>query len=353
MNAQEIVRLLNNAGFHVMGTDMSFIYIEDPACIIRSFATFAEYAWIVITFIAGILITGWGISMIRGIKNDIFTNMRNLILIFCGLGLTGPIVNFIWGDDLFARGCKTLKVSIPEIQKTLDARDSKFRVCDNCDLYENFGIEDSGPGMVTDISQTDITELQPIEIDNNPIDTSNRENEPTPQPSDNTTPGEQINKIDESNNADKSHRAISATSEGKSNVIYTYSDNSRIRYKNGTRAWRNTNPGNIRYSNFAKSMGAIGTAGRFSVFPSEQVGANALAALLLTDKYKNLSIKDAISRYAPPSENDTNRYQNSIQKATGLDINRRIADLSAEELNRVVTAIRQHEGWKTGVKEKL
>ena len=325
MNVQEIARLLSNAGFHVIGTDMSFIYLEDPSCILRSFATFAEYMWIIITFITGVLIFGWAISMIRGSQNDIFTNLRNLILILCGVGMVGPIVNFIWGDDLFARGCKTIPVSIPAVQKILDARDSKFRVCDNCDLYENFSIEDSyaNTGSVTEtMEQTDVTPTY---------------EHPNPSVNDNgdTT------------------RAISAAPDGKRRVVYTYHDNSRTRYSEGSAAWRNTNPGNIVNSAFAQSMGAIGRAGRFAIFPSEQDGTHAISALLLTNQYRNNTIKDAISRYAPPSENDTAAYHRHISKLTGLDINRRISDLSPDELSKVVNAIRQVEGWQVGTKEKL
>ena len=58
METATIIRLLSNAGFRVLGTDGANLYIEDPSCILRSFQTFTEYAWIILTFITGMLIFG-------------------------------------------------------------------------------------------------------------------------------------------------------------------------------------------------------------------------------------------------------------------------------------------------------
>ncbi|MDL2296240.1 hypothetical protein LJC18_05570, partial [Lachnospiraceae bacterium OttesenSCG-928-E19] len=150
-NIETIFRLLRNSGFHVLGSDGTYIHLEDPSCILRSFETFTEYAWIAITVITGILIFGWGISMIRGAKNDLFTNMRNLILIFGILTAAKPIVNLIWGGDVFARGCKTINVSIAEVQKILDARNLKLAERDEFDLYEIWDITDSGATPYSDL----------------------------------------------------------------------------------------------------------------------------------------------------------------------------------------------------------
>lgn len=143
MEVETIARLLQNAGFNVIGADSRFIYLEDPACVLRSFATFAEYAWIIITFITGILLFGWAISMLRGDKNDYVTNLRSLILIFGILSAAGPIINVVYGDDLFAKGCKTIEVSVDKIQAQLDARNAKLSKSQT-NLYEEFDIYDTG-----------------------------------------------------------------------------------------------------------------------------------------------------------------------------------------------------------------
>ncbi|MDE6570779.1 MAG: hypothetical protein K2L95_00980, partial [Alphaproteobacteria bacterium] len=156
MNTETILRLLKNSGFHVLGADGQFVYMEDPSCILRSFDTFIEYAWLAITFIAGMLLFGWAISMIRGVKNDLMTNLRNLMLIFATLAAVHPIIHLIYGDDLFARGCRTIQVSHDEVNRLLDARNAKFAPRGN-ELYENFDITDSGAQS----APTDIPDVTP------------------------------------------------------------------------------------------------------------------------------------------------------------------------------------------------
>ena len=126
MNTDTIIRLLQNSGINVIGADASSVYIEDPSCILRGFETFIEYAWIIITAVTGVLLFGWAVSMIRGAKNDIFTNLRNLTIMFATLAMVIPIVNMIFGDDLFAHGCKTIAISMDDLNTLLDMRDKKF-----------------------------------------------------------------------------------------------------------------------------------------------------------------------------------------------------------------------------------
>lgn len=152
MNTTEIVRLLQNSGIRVLGADSMSVYIEDPSCVMRGFETFLEYAWIIIVFITGVLLFGWAVSMIRGAKNDILINIRDLMLIFAGLSMVGPIVNVIYGDDIFSMGCKTINVSIMELNNLLDARHKKLSARTG-DLYEDFQIYDSGM-------------VQPVQIEN-------------------------------------------------------------------------------------------------------------------------------------------------------------------------------------------
>ena len=149
MNTETIVRLLVNSGITVRGADANSVYIEDPSCILRGFETFVEYAWIIITIVTGVLIFGWGISMIRGAKNDIFINLRNLIIMFATLSLAGPIINVIWGGDLFARGCKTVAVPMDKLNELLEARNKKLKNASG-DLYENLEIYDSGAAQNVD-----------------------------------------------------------------------------------------------------------------------------------------------------------------------------------------------------------
>ena len=79
----------------------------------------------------------------------------------------------------------------------------------------------------------------------------------------------------------------------------------------------------------------------------------AVKRLLLGDSYRNLTIADAISRYAPPIENDTAAYQRRLAQLTGQSINRRISELNDTELEKVVNAIRTIEGWQPGQIETI
>lgn len=412
METATIIRLLSNAGFHVLGADGANLYIEDPSCILRSFQTFTEYAWIIITFITGMLIFGWAISMIRGAKNNIFMNLRNLTIMFGTLAAAGAILNMIYGGDLFARGCRTVAVDINTVNEMLDMRQKKMSP-QQTDLYESIDIYDSGvvrANVATDdandddsapvndtfigdkidvpddtgnvfepISQQlsdedkerllDILGRAPngtitvprdkIQIDDGvfnklPNDELPVENMPSGEfPPERLIPLPSQRDVTPNNPSVRSPRNPSAqeyTSAAASgrDVVYTTADGRRVRRTGGTRAWRNLNPGNIRYSEFSRKAGAIGQAGGFAVFPDEETGTRAVSSLLRGKSYNNLTIARAITRYAPPSENNTAAYHRRIQQITGLNINRRISDLSDSELSRVVDAIRAIEGWEAG-----
>lgn len=413
METATIIRLLSNAGFRVLGTDGANLYIEDPSCILRSFQTFTEYAWIILTFITGMLIFGWAISMIRGAKNNIFINLRNLTIMFGTLAAAGAILNMIYGGDLFARGCQTVAVDINTVNEMLDMRQKKMSP-QQTDLYESIDIYDSGvvranvtenntdddndntstgntvigdeisipddaDGKIVPISQklsdtdkakllgilrrapdgtlaiprdqikTDDDVFNKLPNDELPIENIPSVGEPRdrmiPAPSQRDATANNPSAHHPSNPSEQEY--TSAVALGR-DVVYTTADGRRVRRTGGTRAWRNLNPGNIRYSEFSRKAGAIGQAGGFAVFPDEETGTRAISSLLRGQSYNNLTIARAITRYAPPSENNTAAYHRRIQQITGLNINRRISDLSDGELSRVVDAIRAIEGWEAG-----
>ncbi len=121
--------------------------------------------------------------------------------------------------------------------------------------------------------------------------------------------------------------------------------------REGARNWRNNNPGNIEFGKFAESMGAIGSDGRFAVFPTLEMGKKAKEQLLFGDKsnYVNLSIADAISRYAPPNENDTKRYIDEIVASLGVQPGTILKSLQPSQRNAMLETISRVEGFKEGV----
>ncbi len=365
MNTDTILRLLKNSGINVIGADGSFLYIEDPACILRGFSNFIEYAWVAIACITGLFLFGWAISMIRGAKVEIFTNLRNLIIIFGTLSAAGAILNTVYGGDLIAQGCKTMKVPMDEVNKLLDARNAKLTDKDEYNLYEEYDIYDSGI-QFEEMSETPISEtpyadapisgageVGHISYDKDAIALDNVNSAGNSTDAENTTsPTTENTATNIARDAINANAPNSARADGN-DVIYTDNTGNSYKRTGGTRAWRNQNPGNIRYSDFTKRQGAIGSAGGFAVFPDAQTGQRAISALMLTNSYKNLTIANAISRYAPPSENNTSAYHNQIAKLTGLSINKKISDLNEAELARVANAIRKIEGWGEGRELKL
>jgi hypothetical protein len=116
----------------------------------------------------------------------------------------------------------------------------------------------------------------------------------------------------------------------------------------GVRNWRNNNPGNIEFGDYARSMGAIGTDGRFAVFPTYAMGKRAKEKLIFEGKnYQALTLDQAIARYAPPSENLTAMYQRVVLAAVG-GINKLMNQYTASERSNILAAMERVEGFKVG-----
>ncbi len=137
------------------------------------------------------------------------------------------------------------------------------------------------------------------------------------------------------------------------NVIYEDKRGHLYRKSEGSKAWRNNNPGNLICGNFSERHGSIGNAGRFAIFPNYEQGKFALESLLKTDSYQNLTIGEAINRYAPSVENNTSLYQKFVEKETGLLLNILMKNLSYENFQNIINAIIKYEGTKEGIFEVL
>jgi hypothetical protein len=98
-------------------------------------------------------------------------------------------------------------------------------------------------------------------------------------------------------------------------------------YPNGSRSWRNKNPGNIEYT--GTTDGATASDGRFSIYPSYTVGFVALVQLLLRRKVEHpeWTLLDLFMSYAPPTENDTSVYAAFVAKFIDADITIKLEEL--------------------------
>lgn len=94
-------------------------------------------------------------------------------------------------------------------------------------------------------------------------------------------------------------------------IIYYRADGSSAIFSGGARNWRNSNPGNIAYGNgkLVKSLGAIGKAGGFAVFPDYATGRRAILGVLKQTTFQERTLLRAIEVWAPPHENKTASYQ--------------------------------------------
>ena len=154
-------------------------------------------------------------------------------------------------------------------------------------------------------------------------------------------------------------RVVSVQASNQMVRTYVAKDGSTHQRIGGSRAWRNKNEGNIVYGSFARRYGAIGhdqnVAGHtMAVFPTEEAGRRAKAALLFeSPKYRNLSLHDAIYRYAPPKDrqgrviNNTAAYYSRVLDAVG-GRNKPMSRYTAAEREAIMQRMREVEGWKPG-----
>ncbi len=126
------------------------------------------------------------------------------------------------------------------------------------------------------------------------------------------------------------------------------------------RGIRNNNPGNIRKSaDKWQGMSAQQTDTAFVQFTAPVYGLRALAKLLQNyqAKYGLSTIRSIITRWAPPSENNTTAYINAVAAAVGQGADVAI-DLYArpEILAKLMRAIVAHENgasWRDYYPESL
>lgn len=138
MTPNTLIKILEQAGFHEVTIVGDLVTMEDPSCVIRGFETFISYAWVIVTALTGILLFGWALSMIRGAKNDIFSNMKYLILIFGILSVSGFIMETIYGGKFLSSWCKKIEIKVDDIAKLVEQKQkaSGYEFIDiDVDLY--------------------------------------------------------------------------------------------------------------------------------------------------------------------------------------------------------------------------
>ena len=100
-------------------------------------------------------------------------------------------------------------------------------------------------------------------------------------------------------------------------------------YVDGSRPSRNNNPGDLTYCAETEAFGALHGDPRFAVFPDLETGWDALRRWLsvparvdpagnLIHGYLGATLAKALTRFAPPAENDSGNYLSLVCQWTGL-----------------------------------
>ena len=104
-------------------------------------------------------------------------------------------------------------------------------------------------------------------------------------------------------------------------------------FYDGSRSQRNNNPGNMKFTEYTKSMGAThADKGGFAVFPNYYMGLECLRQFIRdasNDKlknYKQCTIYSFFSKYAPPFENNVETYANFVAHRCGVSIDTKLSD---------------------------
>ena len=104
----------------------------------------------------------------------------------------------------------------------------------------------------------------------------------------------------------------------------------------------NNNPGNLRYVGQA---GAVQGQGGFAKFSTPQAGVEALKNQIKLDASRGHTLASFISKYAPPSENNTDLYVKQISQRLGvnpqtniskLDINQLVREIAKKESSSII-----------------
>ena len=109
------------------------------------------------------------------------------------------------------------------------------------------------------------------------------------------------------------------------------------------RGIRNNNPGNIRQGDNWQGLTGTDDLG-FCIFDTPEHGIRALAKVLMSYQAKHglRTLRQMVTRWAPPVENDTDSYVDSVCRACVAAPDNPYT-LTPPRLTQLVTAIIKHE----------
>lgn len=179
--------------------------------------------------------------------------------------------------------------------------------------------------------------------------------------------------------SDKKITALVAT-QG-TNRMYELDDGSWLKASGGTVAWRNNNPGNLKFgyhdsadttvhtkrtkeealasaqTNY-KGVVALDQWGN-AVFESYEAG-RAAQEKLLTQKMGDKTVEELVKAYSKPDYSGQTHYDSQIKtiyataSAQGIDLHgKTVSELSKKEIDALADGLSKAEGWRVGTVEHM
>lgn len=103
-----------------------------------------------------------------------------------------------------------------------------------------------------------------------------------------------------------------------------------------SRGDRNNNPGNMEYGDFARKHGAIGSDGRFAIFPDRETGSKAMVSLVQSSNYQGLTLEQFGNKYSEGAP----AWKKTVGGALGIGPN----DIIDNKDPRLIDAMMRAEG---------
>lgn len=113
------------------------------------------------------------------------------------------------------------------------------------------------------------------------------------------------------------------------------------------RGLRNNNPGNIRHGADWDGLAPDQTDPAFCCFVSPEYGIRAMARIFSNYQLRHglRTVRELISRWAPPVENDTDAYAAHVAEALGVDPDEPV-DVREHLTDLVAVTIRHENGMQ-------
>ncbi|OKP00078.1 structural protein [Xenorhabdus eapokensis] len=122
-----------------------------------------------------------------------------------------------------------------------------------------------------------------------------------------------------------------------------------------TRGIRNHNPGNVRHGDKWQGLRDTQTDKSFCQFVAPEYGIRAMLKILRNyeRKYGDNTIRQFISRWAPPNENNTESYIAYVCKSVGVTSNAVVDVENVVTMSRLVKAMIQMENGQQPYPDKV